>query len=78
MKNNSIYSLMCVEILIITLYNILRIADGKFSYLSSSNTQGIFLLSKLISILLLILILLYKITKRELQIHWPSTEECVC
>ena len=49
MKNNSIYSLMCVEILIITLYNILRIADGKFSYLSSSNTQGIFLLSKLIS-----------------------------
>ena len=40
MKNNSIYSLMCVEILIITLYNILRIADGKFSYLSSSNTQG--------------------------------------
>ena len=49
MKNNGIYSLMCVEILIITLYNILRIADGKFSYLSSSNTQGIFLLSKLIS-----------------------------
>ena len=45
MKNNGIYSLMCVEILIITLYNILRIADGKFSYLSSSNTQGIFLLS---------------------------------
>ena len=49
MKNNGIYSLMCVEILIITQYNILRIADGKFSYLSSSNTQGIFLLSKLIS-----------------------------
>ena len=73
MKNNGIYSLMCVEILIITLYNILRIADGKFSYLSSSNTQGIFLLSKLISILLLIWILLYKITKRELQIHWPYT-----